>query len=96
MPEKRCSCCDCKSCKEKYIDTALEGTLIAFSIEDENKAKSAKVIKVDKDKRFVYAETSYGKKYKVKYENVLWVKTGTRWPRGVYNLLKGNGESKNA
>jgi hypothetical protein len=37
-------------------------------------------------------ETSYGATHVIPFEDVLWVRTGARWPRGVYNMLKGIGE----
>ena len=74
--------------KLSYISTAKVGTLIAF--EDGNgKVKSAKVISNDEWNEMIEAETAYGMKYSLKYDSILWVKTGNRWPRGIYNLLKG-------
>ena len=34
-------------------------------------------------------ETDYGAQYITPYEDIIWVRTGKRWPRGVYKLLKG-------
>ena len=79
-----------EECKDKlsYISTAKEGTLIAFK-DYCGKVKTAKVISNDEWNETIEAETAYGMKYTVKYESILWVKTGSRWQRGIYDLLKG-------
>lgn len=77
--------------KQKYLDNIQIGTLVAFKISEE-KAKSAKVIRKSTKSRKLQVETSYGAIYTIPFEDVLWVRTGKRWPRGVYNMLKGIGE----
>nr|DAD64770.1 MAG TPA: Rho termination factor, N-terminal domain [Caudoviricetes sp.] len=74
--------------KDRYLDTADIGCLVAFKIET-GKVKSAKIVKRSTSGRKLKVETAYGMEYIVPYDNVLWVKTGTRWPKGVYMLLKG-------
>lgn len=74
--------------KDRYLDTAEIGCLVAFKIET-GKVKSAKIVKRSTSGRKLKVETAYGMEYIVPYDNVLWVKTGTRWPKGVYMLLKG-------
>lgn len=74
--------------KDRYLDTADIGCLVAFKIET-GKVKSAKIVKRSTLGRKLKVETAYGMEYIVPYDNVLWVKTGTRWPKGVYMLLKG-------
>lgn len=79
---------DSRDVKDRYLDTAKIGCLVAFKIET-GKVKSAKIVKRSTSGRKLKVETAYGMEYIVPYENVLWVKTGTRWPKGVYMLLKG-------
>lgn len=82
--------------KMAYVENAEVGTLVAFRLSS-GKVKSAKVIKRSAKNRMLKVETSYGATYVVPYEDVVWVRTGKRWPRGVYNLLKGTvayGEDK--
>lgn len=74
--------------KMPYIEQAAIGTIIAFRLPN-GKVKSAKVIKKSTKNRRFMAETEYNAQYVVDYDNVVWVRTGTRWPRGVYKLLKG-------
>lgn len=77
--------------KQKYLDNIQIGALVAFKV-SETKAKSAKVIKKSTKSRKLMVETSYGATHVIPFEDVLWVRTGARWPRGVYNMLKGIGE----
>lgn len=76
--------------KKKYIDKAEKDMIIAFKIDsDDSKIKSAKIVRKSSKEKVFKCVTSYGKEFLVKYNDVIWVKTGSRWPRGVYNLLKG-------
>ena len=75
--------------KIPYIEQAEMGAMVAFRLPN-GKVKSAKLINRSVKNRKVKLETSYGKVFVVKYEDVIWVRTNDRWPRGVYNLLKGN------
>lgn len=74
--------------KMPYIENAEIGTLVAFHLPN-GKVKSAKIIKKSSKKRKLKLETEYGAAYVVSYDDVMWVRTGARWPRGVYRLLKG-------
>ena len=76
--------------KQKYLDNIQIGALVAFKV-SETKAKSAKVIKKSTKSRKLMVETSYGATHVIPFEDVLWVRTGARWPKGVYNMLKGIG-----
>lgn len=78
--------------KQKYLDNIQIGALVAFKV-SEIKAKSAKVIKKSTKSRKLMVETSYGATFTIPFEDVLWVRTGKRWPRGIYNMLKGIGEN---
>ena len=61
---------------------------------------SAKVLSANKfDGRVndVSVVTKNGSRYIVKTENISWVKTGSRWPSGIYNALKSNiGKDENS
>lgn len=74
--------------KMPYIENAEVGTLVAFRLPG-GKVKSAKIVRKSSTKRKLKLETEYGAVYIVSFDDVVWVRTGTRWPRGVYNLLKG-------
>ena len=73
--------------KLSYIERAEIGTIIACVID--GKTKSAKIVKRSTKKKRFMVETAYGAQHIVPYENVIWVRTGNKWPRGVYRALKG-------
>lgn len=74
--------------KMLYIENIDVGTIVAFRLSN-GKVKSAKVVRKSTKNRKLKLETDYGAEYIVSYEDVVWVRTGKRWPRGVYQLLKG-------
>lgn len=76
--------------KMPYIEKAEVGALVAFRLSS-GKVKSAKVINKSSKNRKLKLETEYGAIYVVSYDDVIWVRTGLRWPTGVYKLLKGLG-----
>lgn len=83
--------------KMHYIENVDIGTIVAFKLSN-GKVKSAKVARKSTKNRKLKLETDYGAEYIVSYDDVIWVRTGKRWPRGVYKLLKGlvdaNGKEK--
>lgn len=83
--------------KMSYIENIDIGTIVAFRLSN-GKVKSAKVARKSTKNRKLKLETDYGAEYIVSYEDIVWVRTGKRWPRGVYKLLKGqvdaNGKEK--
>lgn len=74
--------------KMPYIENVEIGTLVAFRLSN-GKVKSAKVTRKSTKNRKLKLETDYGAEYIVSYDDIIWVRTGKRWPRGVYKLLKG-------
>ena len=77
-----------KANKMRYIEEAEIGTIVAFKLPG-MKVKSAKITrKSTKNKKFK-VETTYGSEFVVSFDEIIWVKTNKRWPKGVYNLLKG-------
>lgn len=83
--------------KMHYIENVDIGTIVAFRLSS-GRVKSAKVVRKSTKNRKLKLETDYGAEYIISYDDVVWVRTGKRWPRGVYKLLKGqvdaNGKEK--
>lgn len=77
--------------KMPYIENVEIGTIVAFRLSS-GKVKSAKVTKKSTKNRRLMLKTEYGAEYIVSYDDIIWVRNGKRWPKGVYNLLKGTGE----
>lgn len=74
--------------KMNYIENVAVGTIVAFRL-PYGKVKSAMVIEKSPTRRKLKLETEYGKVFIINYEDVVWVKTGNRFPKGVYEALKG-------
>lgn len=79
--------------KSFYInEAAKEGVLVAFERIDEldnhkHKVLSGMIVNVF-DTTFE-VKTKNGKMFVVPKHSVLWVKTGKRWPKGIYQQLRG-------
>lgn len=74
--------------KAKYVENAEVGTIVAFKLPD-GRVKSAKIERRSTSRRKLKLVTQYGAEFVVPYEDIIWVRTTKRWPKGVYNLLKG-------
>lgn len=74
--------------KMKYVENAEIGTIVAFKLPD-GRVKSAKIERRSTSRRKLKLVTQYGVEFVVSYDDVIWVRTTKRWPKGVYNLLKG-------
>jgi hypothetical protein len=72
--------------KTEYIENAKIGALIAFRVND-IKVLSGMIEEIHKS--IFVVNTKTGVRYRVDKNNVLWVKTGDRWPKGVYLALRG-------
>lgn len=75
-----------KKPKSDYIASAIPGVIVAFKV-DETHVLSGIIEEVCPQSFIV--RTKNGTKFTVKKSYVIWVKTGPRWPRGVYLALKG-------
>lgn len=74
--------------KMPYIENAAIGSLVAFKMKS-GKVKSAKIMKKSHRDRKLLLETDYGAQFVVSFDDIIWVRTGKRWPRGVYEMLTG-------
>lgn len=80
-----------KANKMRYVEEAEIGTIVAFKLPG-MKVKSAKITRRSTKNKKFKVETTYGTEFVIGFEDVIWVKTNKRWPKGVYNLLKGIGD----
>lgn len=72
-----------------YLNTVDPGTLVAFTRNSaKNIAMSGKLVSIENGK--VKVESKKGTLFKINQENVIWVKTGDRWPRWVFALFNKN------
>lgn len=75
-----------------HVENAQIGAIVAFK-DEKGKVRSAKIVKRSSQKRKLKLQTAYGLDFVVSYDDIVWVRNGDRWPRGIYNLLKGIGEN---
>lgn len=73
--------------KMPYIENIEIGTFVAFRLSN-GKVESAKVTRKSTKNRKLKLETDYGAECIVSFDDIVWVRTGKHWPRGVYKLLK--------
>lgn len=72
-----------------YLNTVDPGTLVAFTRNSaKNIAMSGKLVSIENGK--VKVESKKGTLFKINQENIIWVKTGDRWPRWVFALFNKN------
>lgn len=81
--------------KLDYIQSAEAGTIIAFRLNFESKRGvrltkviSGKVESNDVENQIMVLETKNKLRYAVPYSQVVWVKSGNRWARGVYEEMR--------
>lgn len=77
-----------------YLNNIEAGTLVAFK-RDANKdiAMSGKFVSFEKGK--VIVESKKGTKFKLRPDEIVWVKTGDRWPKWVFNLFNNSDKEEN-
>jgi hypothetical protein len=74
--------------KEMYLDSLKLGTLIAFR-EYSGRLNTAAVQNVSYKRRQIKLITQYKKEFIINFDDVVWVRTGKRWPKFVMSELKG-------
>ena len=80
-----------KANKKRYVENADVGTIVAFKLPG-MKVKSAQITRRSTKNKKFKVETTYGAEFIISFDDIIWVKTNKRWPKGVYNLLKGIGD----
>lgn len=78
-----------REAKDERILSAPIGTLIAFREPETGKLNTAKLTNRNKTKKLIKCETQYGKEFLISFSDIVWTKTGSRWPKSIYNELKG-------
>ena len=70
----------------EYLNSIQKGTMVAFK-RSKNKdiAMSGKFVCFENGR--VIVESKRGTRYTLVPDSVIWVKTGTRWPKWVYSLF---------
>jgi hypothetical protein len=74
--------------KEVYLNNLKLGTLIAFR-EYSGRLNTAAVQNVSYKRKQIKLITQYQKEFIINFDDVVWIRTGKRWPKFVMNELKG-------
>lgn len=77
---------------EDYIRNIKQNDIVAFQFYSpfgRKIVRSAKVVDVHPDKIGFTVQDKVGNEYFVYKSNILWVKTGKRWPKYIYSMFKG-------
>lgn len=77
--------------KQYYISKAAVGNIVAFIVVH-NKEKlmlSGRIKSITKE--YYTIVTKNGSVFFVKPQEIVWVKTGSYWPIGIYNALRYKG-----
>ena len=72
--------------KQHYIKNLVIGQLIAFEI-PKNKMIAGKITEIKNE--HVRVQTKNGVYWNVRKDEIKWIKTGERWPKGIYQAFKG-------
>ena len=75
----------------EFLNNVEPGTLVAFKKNKSSDAViSAKLVSFEDGE--VVVETKMGTTYTLHPSNIIWVKTGSRWPRWVFDLFRAGKE----
>lgn len=72
---------------EYFIQTEL-GVIVAFKAKANGKDVTLSGKLVERNGDVATVTTKNGTNFKIKKEDVVWVRTGARWPRWVFDELK--------
>lgn len=76
--------------REEYLSTLSVGNIIAFKEQDD--MYSGKVEEILGDIYMI--KTKNGSVYYVNIDNIIWIKNGSHWPKGIFNALKATKNNK--
>ena len=88
--EKRTIACVPPEIKERYVQEAPIGTIVAFELD--GKVRSAKIENRNSKKKLLMLKNKPGVEFIVPYSAILWVRSGNKWPDAIYELLTGGGK----
>lgn len=89
LPDETINEIERKENKRRYVEQAKIGSIVAFRLSSGKVISAAITKKSTKGRKFM-VETKYGVEHKISFDDVLWVRTNKRWPKGIYLLFKKN------
>lgn len=80
---------------DDYLNNIEPGILVAFKRNSKDIAMSGKFVSFDgNNDNLVCIESKKGTLFKVPKANIIWVKTGARWPKWVFALFNHSKSDK--
>ena len=76
---------DVKS-RDYYIENIVPGNIVAFRIDD--RMYAGKVYSIEEGSYTI--KTKNASVYHIVKDDIVWVKNGSHWPKGVFDALKLN------
>lgn len=72
----------------KYLANIEVGRLVAFNDHDMGIVRTARVVNISQKRQQLKVIDIYGSIEIISFEQVAWVKTGKRWPRRLFHLIR--------
>lgn len=72
----------------KYLANIEVGRLVAFNDHDMGIVRTARVVNISQKRQQLKVIDIYGSIEVISFEQVAWVKTGKRWPRRLFHLIR--------
>ena len=76
--------------REEYLSTLSVGNIVAFKVDDN--MFSGKVENIECSN--ITIKTKNGSVYYPNLSEIIWIKNGSHWPKGIYNALKATKNRK--
>lgn len=72
----------------KYLANIEVGRLVAFNDHNMGIVRTARVVNISQKRQQLKVIDIYGSMEVISFEQVAWVKTGKRWPRRLFHLIR--------
>lgn len=72
----------------KYLANIEVGRLVAFNDHNMGIVRTARVVNISQKRQQLKVIDIYGSVEVISFEQVAWVKTGKRWPRRLFHLIR--------
>lgn len=72
----------------KYLANIEVGRLVAFNDHNMGIVRTARVVNISQKRQQLKVIDIYGSIEIISFEQVAWVKTGKRWPRRLFHLIR--------
>lgn len=72
----------------KYLTNIEVGRLVAFNDHNMGIVRTARVVNISQKRQQLKVIDIYGSMEVISFEQVAWVKTGKRWPRRLFHLIR--------